>query len=117
MSQLVDFVRSSFAVKDNQTKHLQLLIKCEQNGLEILEYIRKFNDSYSFWKSEISEKCVVYLFVLGLRSGPLRADLMFAYGLGKFRSLSELQLHASRSTLSRLPTGTQKPETRKPMTC
>ncbi len=117
MSQLVDFVRSSFAVKDNQTEHLQLLIKCEQNGLEILEYIRKFNDSYSFWKSEISEKCVVYLFVLGLRSGPLRADLMFAYGLGKFRSLSELQLHASRSTLSRLPTGTQKPETRKPMTC
>jgi hypothetical protein len=116
VSQLVDFVRSSFVVKDYQAEHLQLLIKCEQNGLDISEYIRKFNDSYSFWKSEISEKCAVYLFVIGLRSGPLRADLMSAYGLGKFKSLSELQLHASRSTLSRLPTGTQKPETQKPMT-
>ena len=89
--------------KDYQTKYLQLLIKVEQNGLEISDYIRKFNESYSFWKLEISEKCVVYLVVLGLRSGPLRANLMSAYGLGKFKSLSELQVHASRSTLSRLP--------------
>ena len=68
-------------VKDYHAEHLQLLIKVEQNGLDISEYTRKFNDSYSFWKSEISEKCVVYLFVLGLRSGPLRADLMH----GKFQ--------------------------------
>ena len=95
---------------------MQVLIECEQNGLDISEYIRKFNDSYSFWKSEISEKCSVYLFVLGLRSGPLRADLMSAYGLGKFKSLSELQLHASRSTLSRLPAVTQKPEAQKSTT-
>ena len=88
-------------VKDSQAEHLQLLIKIEQNGLEISDYIRKFNDPYSFWKSEISEKCTVYLFVLGLRSGPLRADLMSAYGLGKFKSLSEPRLHVSRSTLSR----------------
>ena len=67
---LVYFVRSSsFVVKDYQAEHLQLLIKVEQNGLEISDYIRKFNDSYSFSKCEISEKCVVYLFVLGLRSG------------------------------------------------
>jgi len=77
-------------VKDYHDGHLQILMKLEQNGLEISDYIRKFNDSYTFWKSEISEKCVVYLFVLGLRSGPLRADLVSAYGLGKFKSLSEL---------------------------
>jgi hypothetical protein len=116
VSQFVDFVRSSFVVKDYQAEHLQLLIKCEQNGPHHSEYIRKFNDSYSFWKSEISEKCAVYLFVLGLRSGPLRADLMFAYGLRKFKSLCELPLHASRSILSRFPTGTQKSETQKPIT-
>jgi len=116
VSQLVDFVRSNFVVKDYQAEHLQLLSKVEQNGLDISEYIRKFNDSYSFWKSEISKKCVVYLFVSGLRNGPLRADLMSAYGLGKLKSLSELQLHASRSTLSIPPTGTQKPEAQKPMT-
>ena len=103
-------------VKHYQAEHLQLLIKCEQNGHDISEYIRKFNDSFSFWKSEISEKCAVYLFVLGLRSGSLRADLMSAYGLGKFKSLSELQLHASRSTLSRLPTINQKPEAQKSTT-
>jgi hypothetical protein len=90
VSQLIDFVRSNFVVKDYQVKHLQLLIKCEQNGLDISEYIRKFNDSYSFWKLEISEKCVVYLFVLGLCSGPLRAGLMSAFELGMFNSLSEL---------------------------
>jgi hypothetical protein len=102
-------------VKDYQAEHLQLLIRIEQNGLDISDYIRKFNYSYSFWKSEISEKCAVYLFVLGLRSGPLRANLMCAYVLGKFKSLTKLQLHASRSTLSRLPTGSQKPEVQKPM--
>jgi len=86
------------------------LIKVEQNDLDISKYSRKFNYSYSFWKSEISEKRVVYLFVLGLRSGPLRTDLMSDDGLGKLKSLSELQLHASRSTLSRLPSGPQKSE-------
>jgi len=56
VSQLADFVRNSFVVKDYQAEHLQLLlIEVEQNGLDISEYIRKFNDSYSFWKSEISE--------------------------------------------------------------
>jgi hypothetical protein len=49
--QLVEFVRSSFVVKDYQAKHLQLLIKIEQTGIDISDYIRKFNDSYSFWKS------------------------------------------------------------------
>ena len=74
VSQLVDFVRSKFVVTNYQAEHLQLLIKVEQSGLDISDYIRKFNDSYKFRKSEISEKFAVYLFVLGLRSGPLRAD-------------------------------------------
>ena len=51
VSQLVYFVRSSFVVKEYHTEHLQLLIKVEQNGLDILDYIRKFNDSYSFRKT------------------------------------------------------------------
>jgi hypothetical protein len=51
VSQLVDFLRSSFVAKDYQAEHLQLFIKVEQNGLDISEYILKFNDSNSFWKS------------------------------------------------------------------
>ena len=64
----------------------------------------------------MSEKFVASLFVLGLRSGPLRVDMIFAYELGKFKSLYELHLHASRSSLSRLPSGTHKPDVRKPST-
>jgi hypothetical protein len=64
----------------------------------------------------MSEKFVASLFVLGLRSGPLRADMMFAYGLEKFNSLSELKLNTSRSSLSRLPSGTQKLDAEKPST-
>ena len=41
---------------------------------------------------------------MGLRSGPLRADLMSAYSLDKFKPLSELQLHVARSNFCRLPT-------------
>jgi hypothetical protein len=41
---------------------------------------------------------------MGLRFGPLRADLMSAYSLGKFNTLSELQSHDARSNSYRLPT-------------
>jgi len=116
VSQLVEFVRSGFVVKESQAEHLQLLIRKEQNGLDISDFIRKFNDSYSFWKSKISEKLVAYLFVSSLRSGSLQLDLMFAYGLKKFKSLSELQLHAYRGNLSKLSLGTQKPDAQKPST-
>ena len=44
---------------------------------------------------------------MGVQSGPLRADLILAYSLGKFNSLSELQLHVDISNLCRLPTTSQ----------
>jgi hypothetical protein len=44
---------------------------------------------------------------MGLRCGPLRADLMSAYSLGQFNSLFDLQLHAARSNLCRLPATTR----------
>jgi len=40
---------------------------------------------------------------MGLCSGPLRADSMSAYSLGKFNSFVELQVHAARSYFCRLP--------------
>ena len=43
-----------------------------------------------------------YSSIMGLRSGPLRADVMSAYSWGKFIFLSKFQLHAARSTLCRL---------------
>jgi len=83
VTQLVDLVRSSFVIKDCQAKKMNLLVKLEQGNLDVPDYTRKLNDYYSFWKSEISEKAGIYLYIMGLRSGPLRADLMSTYSLGK----------------------------------
>ena len=65
-------------IKDYQAKNLNLLVKLERgNNLDVPNYTRKFNDYYSFWKPEVSEKIGTYLYIImGLRSGPLRADLM-----------------------------------------
>ena len=90
-------------IKDYQAENLNLLIKLEQGNLDVPDYTRKFNDYYIFWKPEVSDKFGTYLYIMGFRSGPLRADLMSAYSLGKCNSLSDLQLHAARSNLCRLP--------------
>ncbi len=75
----------------------------EQSNSDVSDYTQKFNDYYIFWKPEVFGKFGTYLYIMGLRSGPLRADLMSAYSLGKFNSLSDLQMYAARSTLCRLP--------------
>jgi hypothetical protein len=75
VTRLVDLVRSSFVIKDYQAENLNLLVKLEQGNSD---YTRKFNDDYSFWKPEVSEKIGSYLYIMGLRSGSLRADLMSA---------------------------------------
>ena len=90
VTQLVDLVRSSFVIKDYQAENLNSLIKLEQGNLEISDYTRRFNDYHSFWKTDVSEKFATYLYIMGLRSGPLRANLMSAYSLGKFKALPEL---------------------------
>jgi hypothetical protein len=90
-------------IKDYQAENLNLLVKLEQGNLDVPEYTRKFNDYYKFWKPEVSEIFGTYLYIMGLRSGPLRADLMSAYSLGQFNSLSDLQFHAARSNMCKSP--------------
>jgi len=102
--QLVDLLRSSVVIKYYQVENLNLLVEREHVNLDIFDYTRKFNEYHSFWKSEISEKFGTYLYNMGLRSGPLRVDLMSAYFLGKLNYLLELQLHAAKSNLCWLPT-------------
>ena len=63
-------------IKDYQAKNLNLLVKLEQDNSDVPDYTRKFNAYHSFWKSEVSEKIETYFYIRGLRSGPLRADLM-----------------------------------------
>jgi hypothetical protein len=88
VTQLVDFVRSSFVIKDYQIDNLNMLVRLEQGNSNVPDYTREFNDYHSFWKSDISEKFGTYLYTMGLRYGPLRVDLMSAYSIGKFNSLS-----------------------------
>jgi len=61
-------------IKDYQAKKLNLLVKLEQGISDVPDYTRKFNDYHSIWKSEFFEKIGTYLYIMGLRSGPLRAD-------------------------------------------
>jgi len=90
-------------IKDNQAKNLNLLVKLELGNSDVPDCTRKFNDYHNFRKTEIFEKVATYLYIMGFRSGPLRADLMSAYFLGKFNYLSELPLHVARRNLCRLP--------------
>ena len=90
-------------IKDYQAENLIFLVKLEQGHSDVPDYTRRFNDYYSFWKPKVSEKFGTYLYIMGLRFGPLRADLMSADSLGKFNSLLDLQMHAAISYLCRLP--------------
>jgi hypothetical protein len=76
VTQLVDLVMSSFVIKGYQAENLNFLVKLEQGNSDVPDYTQKFNDYYSFWKSDVSEKFGTYLYIMGLRSDPLRADLM-----------------------------------------
>jgi hypothetical protein len=76
-------------LKDYQKENLKLLVKLERDNLDVYDYTRKFNDYHSFWKTEISQKLTTYLYIMGLRFEPLRADLMSAfYSLRKLNSSS-----------------------------
>ena len=61
-------------------------MKLEQGNSDVLDYTRKLNDYYSFWKSKMFGKFGTYLYIIGLRSRHLRADLMSNYFLEKFNS-------------------------------
>jgi len=86
VSHLVDLVMSCFVTKDYQAENLHLLVKLEQGNSDVPDYTRKFNDYHSFRNSEISKKNGTLLYIMGLCYGPLRADLISAYSLGKLNS-------------------------------
>ena len=75
VTNFVDLVRSSFVMKDYQAENMNLLVKLEPGNSVVPDYTRKFIDYHSFWKSEISETFGTYLYIMGFRSGPLRANV------------------------------------------
>ena len=73
--------------KDYRANTLQFIVKLELGNLHVSDYTRKFDDYHSFGKTEISEKFATYLFLMAIRCGPSREDLMSAYSIGKLNSL------------------------------
>jgi len=72
---LTGYVRISFSHEDLEGKNLYSLIKLDQIGKSLHEYTQEFNNSYSYWKDDISVKVAAYQYIGGLKNGSVRADL------------------------------------------
>ena len=75
------------------------LIKLDQSDKSLHEYTQDFNNSYSYWKDDISIKVASYLYIGGLKNGSLRADLMSNWQAGKYATLMALQTDAAKNSL------------------
>ena len=51
--------------------NLYSLIKLDRFDKSLREYTQEFNNSYSYWKGDISVKAAAYLYIGGLRVGAL----------------------------------------------
>lgn len=99
VDQLIKLIQTSFSIRDFQGENLIKLIKMHQSG-KLSGYIRAFNDAYDDWKDEISFKFTAYLFIYGLSSVELRAELLRSFREDKFTTLAELQTAATESALN-----------------
>ena len=66
---LTAYVRVSFSNEDSEGKNLYSLIKLDQIGKSLHEYTQEFNNSYSYWKDNISVKVAAYFYIGGDRNG------------------------------------------------
>jgi len=101
---LTAYVHISFSKKDLEGKNLYSLIKLDQIDNCLLEYTQEFNNSYIYWKDDISVKVVAYLYIGGLKNGSVRADLMTNWQTDKYATLMKLQNDAPISSLWRSST-------------
>ena len=67
---------------------------------KLANYIRAFNDCYNDWKDDISFDFVAHLFIYGLSSVELRAELLRSFRAGQYDNLDELQVDATKSALN-----------------
>jgi hypothetical protein len=101
---LTAYVRVSFSNDDLKGKNVYSLIKLDQIDKSLHEYTQEFNNSYSYWKDDISVKVAAYPYIGGLKNGSVRADLMTNWQTGKCATLMELQTDAAKNSLWRSST-------------
>lgn len=97
--ELVKLIQTSFSIRDFQGENLIKLIRMQQSG-KLSSFIRAFNDAFDDWKDEISFKFAAYLFIYGLSSVELRAELLRSFRENKVATLAELQTAATESALN-----------------
>ena len=73
---LTAYVRVTFSNEGLESKNLYSLIKLDQFVKSLHENTREFNNSYNYWKIDISFKVAAYLYIVVLKNGLVRADLM-----------------------------------------
>jgi hypothetical protein len=61
------------------------------------EYTQEFNNSYSYWKDDISVKVAAYMYIGGLKNGSVRAELMTNWQNSKYTTLMDLQKYYENS--------------------
>ena len=81
--------------------NLYFLIKLDQFDKFRHEYTHDFNDSYSYWKDDISIKVASYLYIGGLTIGALQANFMTDWQTSKYASLINLQNDVAKTSLWR----------------
>jgi hypothetical protein len=62
------YVRVSFSNEDLEGKDLFSLIKLDKVDKSLHEYTQEFNNSYSYWKDDISMKIASYMYIGKLRT-------------------------------------------------
>ena len=77
------YVRVSFSNEDLESKNLYSLIKIDKLNKSLHKYTQEFNNSYSYWKTDIFVKAASYLHIGGVKVGALRAYLMINQQEGK----------------------------------
>ncbi len=66
---LTAYVRVSFSNEDLEGNNLYSRIKLDQIDKSLHEYTQEFDNSYSYWKDDISIKVGAYLCIGGLKNG------------------------------------------------
>ena len=81
---LCKYVRVSFCIEDLEGKNLYALTELKQNESNLHDYTLSFNNSYSYWKTDITERATADLYIGGLKNGALRAHLMTNWNSNKY---------------------------------
>ena len=99
LHELIELIKTSFSIRDFRGENLIKLVSMKQTN-KLANYIRAFNDCYNDWRDDISFDFVAHLFIYGLSSVELRAELLRSFRADQYDNLEALQVDATKSALN-----------------